>query len=77
MVCGIGIDIVRTVRIKEVNERVSDEIDVINPDSGKPIIKHNVKLYYCLINNLILNIYLSMIHEHDYVVAHVISFNDT
>jgi len=120
MVYGIGIDIVRTARIKEVIEKwgkrflervyteneisycykkhspylslavrfaakeafikamgsgmsVSlNEIEVMNLDSGKPIIKHNVKLDVYLSNNMISNIHLSMSHEHDYVVACVI-----
>jgi len=120
MVYGIGIDIVRTGRIKEVIEKwgkrflervyteneisycykkrspylslavrfaakeafikamgseiiVSlNEIEVMNLASGKPVIKHNVKLDDYLSNNMISNVHLSMSHEHDYVVACVI-----
>jgi holo-[acyl-carrier protein] synthase len=120
MVYGIGIDIVRTARIKEVVEKWGKrfiervytkneivycyqkhspylslavrfaakeafikamgseitmslkEIEVINMESGKPVIKLNVKLEHYLTNKLISNIHLSMSHEHDYAVACVV-----
>jgi holo-[acyl-carrier protein] synthase len=120
MIYGIGIDIVKTERIKGVIEKwgkrflervyteneisycykkrspylslavrfaakeafikaMSSEIivslnaiEVINLDSGKPVIKLNVKLDDYIRNKLILNTHLSMSHEHDYAVACVI-----
>jgi holo-[acyl-carrier protein] synthase len=120
MIYGIGIDIVKTGRIKEVIEKWGkrflervytekeifycykkrspylslaarfaakeafikaissemiislNEVEVMNSDSGKPFLKLNVKLDDYLRRNMILNINLSMSHEHDYAVACVI-----
>lgn len=48
------------------------EIEVVNVDIGKPVIKVRGKLYDFFIKHKIKNMHLSLSHEHDYGIACVI-----